>query len=1083
MYPPEVALGIRVALEAHRQGALSDEALDQVLRYYDAEGGTYPAPAIDVLVRLGGLEPSFAAAIFAKATGGDLQQGGGPRGDPTLPTLSPRLTVLERIGAGGMGAVFRAHDRVLGRDVAVKLVHPERLAGSEATRLLARFAREAKAMARVRHPAVVPLHDAGLDPQGRPYLVMEFVAGQSLARAITEGAATDWRSVAAWGRTLAEALQACHDVGLVHRDVKPANVLIDEHGRPHLTDFGVALDTASETRLTAERGALVGTLAYMAPEQFASGRADARSDVYALGATLYEALSGQAPFEGQALVLMRDVLEREPTSLRHLRPALPEDLETVVSTCLAKSPDERYTTAQALALDLARVLADEPVAARRPGRASRLWRFARRRRRGLLATAVALAVSSGLLAGYTAWRRSARRADQERAIEHALRAVDDLTAAVEALGRVAALAADPDLVERARAARRVVRGRQALAEAAEALTRFTAALERADALQASVRGLGERLDEAVPYAESPEKQERVATVRRVAEARRQAEVARVECERALVRALAEDEGAAVHSLRAELLVAQARRLEESEPDLATALFEQAQAADVRGDGRLRDVFAPARIALESAPAGEFAVMQFVFDTRAGHMRPGDPISGGTTPASLELPAGEYLLELKAVGYLSARLPLLARRGSSRTVAVRLISEASLGPARDLLSFVPGGIARWGDELAVSAEVADLLMRVDEVTLTEWSAFTLAAGERPELSPVGWGEEGASALELRLRARCSVFGVTRGEAVEYLAWLDQELARARVPYRARLPRLREYHRAARGELPWVFPWGRLFDASFCACSKSAKGGLVGNRDFPVDSSAFLVRQLAGSVAEFVEHQEGVEEVTFGGDVTVSASVMERVMKTSRSAPVGYQDPSTGFRYVLVPRDDPLPEPPRDMARVNALVSSARAAEQRGDLIAAYQLLTSAIDAAPLEAPLWNARALARHRLGDTWGAIWDCTRALDLQPAVAALWINRARARAEQFEFAEAVADLGRALDLYPALGSVWAERARCRAGLQDLDGAISDLQEALRREPTSELASSWRSLLDEAHELKAAAARAADADEQNQAPR
>ncbi|MBX3467964.1 MAG: serine/threonine protein kinase [Planctomycetes bacterium] len=399
-----VRQGVSLALEAHRRGLLDDRVLDAILQHYDAEGAVEPFPPAEVLERLGGL----TAAQVRELLGGPARTPSDVQGQ----RFGDRLTLLEPLGAGGMGMVYRAYDRVLKRAVAVKRLRTDHLDKAGAGRVLARFEREAMAMARVRHPACVQIFDAGLTPSGEPYLVMELVTGRSLREVIEDDRARSAlapRRVAQWGAALADALQACHDVGLIHRDVKPANILLDAAGAPRLTDFGVALDDQARTRLTADKG-MVGTLAYMSPEQAMGGAVDARSDVYALGATLYEVLTGSPPFDGPgAAHLLRQVLSEEPAPVRRRRPATPADLETIVHTCLAKSVADRYATAQALALDLRRFLADEPVLARAtsPGRrlARRVWRARRPLGAALLIGALA---GAGLLATRVRARPSTR---------------------------------------------------------------------------------------------------------------------------------------------------------------------------------------------------------------------------------------------------------------------------------------------------------------------------------------------------------------------------------------------------------------------------------------------------------------------------------------------------------------------------------------------------------------------------------------------------------------------------------------------------------------------------------------------------
>ncbi|MCW8137926.1 MAG: protein kinase [Planctomycetota bacterium] len=1058
MFPRAVAEGIHLALEAHRRGLLDEAALDLVLRYYDAEGARDPAPAEDVLVRLGGVDPASVGALLTEA---GLAPAAPARAD--LPFVSPRLTLTERLGAGAMGAVYRAHDRVLGRDVAVKVVHPERLAGSEATRLLARFAREAKAMARVRHPAVVPLHDAGLDPAGRPYLVMEYVAGESLARVLAPGVA-DWREVVAWGRTLAEALQACHDVGVIHCDVKPGNILIDDRRRPHLTDFGVALDAASQTRLTADRAGMVGTLAYMAPEQITGQGADGRADVYALGATLFEALTGAPPFDGPAVVLMRRALEGEAPPLRRLRPDLPEDLDTVVATCLARSPTERYATAQALALDLARVLADEPVVARRIGRVGRLQRLARRHRRAVALTATAGLVATLTASGLALYGRSLRHAAQAAEIDAALRGAD-LAPAEEALARIVAAPESADLMERARAARQEVQRRRYLGTARAALARYQSLLAEVDRHAADALDFDARIEPSTPFSTSPEKKARAAVRRALEVARRGAETARLDCERALAQAALDAPAPEVEALRAHLLLTEARHLEERDPSAAEALFALAETADRAGGGQVAANLRPAVLEVMTSPPAQVLVRRYRFDPECGFMRLTDPTHPlGATPFVAELPAGEYLVEVHAEGYLPGRVPILLRRGGRRRLDLSLVQGPPLGPMRHLVRWIPGGVAHWNLDFAASAVVPDRLLRTTEVSVGEWRSFMRANGDSIHLLPA-WDALARRSLSPG-NGRIPVSAVTRDTARAFLSWLNEEFARIRMDHEARLPTLPEYHRAVRGELRWTYPWGREFDESFCLCADSNRDptGLSWS-DFVADESPFGVLALAGSVGEMTNDDHPLHKQAFvltGGSFASSSAVLRTAVLHQTAAPFDFRSVTTGFRYVLVPRSAPLPDAPNDVPRSAALQQAALDEANRGDLARAYQLATAAIDAAPLEARAWNNRGGIRLLLEDTWGAWWDFTRVLDLAPTDVGARLNRAQALAGERAYTEALADLNKAIELDPKQTFGWGERGRLRLLLGDASGAVEDTTEALRLAPRDPLAARWRGTLEQA---------------------
>src|SRR5262249_47516659 len=242
-----------------------------------------------------------------------------------------------------------------------------------------RFRREAEATARIQHPGIVQVHEVG-EHHGLPFLVMELVPGGSLARRLREAALVP-AEAASLVQQLARALHAAHRRGIVHRDMKPGNVLIDADGRPRITDFGLARWVEESEALT-RTSAVVGTPSYMAPEQaHGSGQlVGPACDVYSLGAVLYECLTGRPPFKAATAVdTLLQVLHDEPAAPRQLNARVPADLETIALKCLQKEPARRYASAEELAEELGRFLAGEPIRARPVGAAERAWRWARRR--------------------------------------------------------------------------------------------------------------------------------------------------------------------------------------------------------------------------------------------------------------------------------------------------------------------------------------------------------------------------------------------------------------------------------------------------------------------------------------------------------------------------------------------------------------------------------------------------------------------------------------------------------------------------------------------------------------------------------
>jgi hypothetical protein len=392
-----------------------------------AQGAAAPAPCPPVAVSQapedepGTLPPRAVSQAESLREARTVPPAPGSAADatPGLPAV-PGYELLAELGRGGMGVVYQARQVSLNRLVALKMILAGGYAGEHE---LARFRTEAEAVARLQHPHIVQIHEVGEVASGGgdapvklPFFSLEYCPGGSLAGKLP-GTPLPPREAAPLAAALARAMAAAHQKGIIHRDLKPANVLLAEDGTPKITDFGLAkkLEEAGHTGT----GDVLGTPSYMAPEQ-AGGRArevGPQADVYALGAILYELLTGRPPFKAAtAMDTLLQVLSDEPVPVRRLQPKVPVDLETITLKCLQKEPAKRYGSAAALADDLRRFLAGEPIVARPVGMAERLVKWMRRRPALAALVAVSVLAALGLSAVWFGLQREhARRAADERA--------------------------------------------------------------------------------------------------------------------------------------------------------------------------------------------------------------------------------------------------------------------------------------------------------------------------------------------------------------------------------------------------------------------------------------------------------------------------------------------------------------------------------------------------------------------------------------------------------------------------------------------------------------------------------------------
>ncbi|MEM6454174.1 MAG: protein kinase, partial [Acidobacteriota bacterium] len=328
--------------------------------------------------------------------------------------ISERYATAVPLASGATSEVYRAYDKVLGRDVALKLLR-QRDAAS-----VARMSREAEVQARLRHPSICTIYDVGTYDDGRPYIAMELIEGRELGHPSVQ--TLDLRTKLGLIADMARGVQVAHAAGLVHRDIKPSNVMVETRPdgglRPVIVDFGLVQESRGAT--LSEGASWLGTPAFMAPEQVATGpktapRTDARTDVYGLGATLYTLLAGHPPYQGKSLEVVMALTRDDPPSLRRRMPTLPSDVATIVETCMARDPGKRYPSAAALADDLDRCRSGAPIRAQRVGRIERarvqLHRSPRLRR--VLAVSAALLIAAVAVLAWVQLRADAAAADHQ----------------------------------------------------------------------------------------------------------------------------------------------------------------------------------------------------------------------------------------------------------------------------------------------------------------------------------------------------------------------------------------------------------------------------------------------------------------------------------------------------------------------------------------------------------------------------------------------------------------------------------------------------------------------------------------------
>ncbi len=853
--------------------------------------------------------------------------------------------VIREIGRGGMSVVYLAEELRTGRKVALKLL-PLGDAGDERSR--ERFLREMRATAMLEHPNVIRVYTTG-EWGGQPYYVMEYIDGASVEQfmsfaagrqkesQLTEGqresienvneAPTrivqpedkeaaegeeeeeeeeagkekDRRKLRATGkryfqtvariiRDAAYGVDYAHRRGIVHRDIKPSNLLLTRSGEVRVADFGVALHEG-EIRLT-QPGGMVGTLQYMSPEQLLakSIRIDARTDVYSLGATLYELLTLRPPFEGRTREqLVTAISFDDPKDPRKRNPQIPRALATVALKAMEKDPKRRYPSARAMAEDLDRFLNGEPIWAAPPSLWERCVKLVKRHK--VISTAVAAGLLAAAVAGTLVWRSMERRR-AARVKEFVHRAED-----AERRGR-------PDLaLDCYRSALALDQGNILLAAAVDRIEADVRARQAAERLRERRRKAQELTNRARPLVErypklcekSDKLKEDIEQIRRDINRIRpirskgsleDLERQRIESEDAL-RAALRDEAytlslaeellhgalaldAEYPAARAELaklyyfalLTAERRGMEDEarrRRQLASLYDDGALAEPLKGDGVLM---------VDTEPQGA-RVMLFQYCEQGRVLDAQRVRALGATPLTIDpMPMGDYLLVIEKSGFRPVKCPVLLRRQGRVELRIPLYTDAQIG--RNLVYVPPGPCIVGGDPKAewplpkATVFVKGFFIGRTEVTCGEYLKFLnwLAkedAEEAARRAPrrgngrsrrIPWWKQriaGGYALPEELGPDYPVCGVSYEDALAYCRWLSQRTGR-----RFRLPTVVEWEKAARGADGRFFPWGNYYGLGFANLRPSWRRvrdeWLVACRSFEMDQSPFGVFDMVGNVGE-------------------------------------------------------------------------------------------------------------------------------------------------------------------------------------------------------------------------------------------
>ena len=1034
----------------------------------------YPAPFVGGLGSgvASGFGPPPSSSLVTPA--GRPASGSRPRG-AGLPEVGETLgpyRIERELARGGMGVVYVAAHAELKRQVALKVLMP----GSRDPQALARFHIEAEATARLDHPNVVRIFEVGAEGDCH-YFAMDLVEGGSLHGRIRSEGQLPAREAAEITHKLAKALAYCHTHAILHRDLKPANVLMRENGEPVVTDFGLAKDVQKDG-LTVT-GQIMGTPAYMPPEQAdgESDRIDRRTDVYSLGATLFEMLTGRPPFRGDSpLHIMRQVINDPPPRLRSLVKGLDPDLETICLKCLEKSPDQRYLSAGALARDLDAWLRDLPIRAQPPGVGAKLARWGRRNHKlvWLLGGVSAILLAGGLwtLVQVTEARvrgELAREAGLKQGLAQASAAlITDAQAAVEEKRRELGAAPLPPVeapaAERAAGLQRRVasalelstaaqrwrtiapespEAAQACFEADMALGEATLAAEqwvlaayafaRAGALGVNDRRARRALA-GVDEARTAEARGRAAEVERLLSELANSKLEREEVvfgivnhadagSARLVAARLQETVARMHEARRSLFLRGATPTEALELEAAlNALDRRPLGGEL--DERHRRVLGEVQRRVGARAAAMAESDARFHDVLAGHI--------DATLGRQELVVARAACE--ALGWLGARdaealaaldAYLAVEADPSRATAAGL-ALCRIG-GDQAKAKVLAARKRFGANSAFARSLSRALGELEgEVALSsETAEGFFQRGEA--LLATGKAREALGDLDaaLKLEPSNTTILYARGNAHDRLGDLDA----ARRDFN-RILELNPAHAPALG--------GR-------ARIRMGRGDLEGAlNDFgqALEADPNQIAHWVGraqTLQALRRDQDALRDaeraVALGPGEAISWHLRGVTRLHLRDLEGALNDLTRSIQL------DQAKEYPRTFAfRAQAYLGLRRPREALVDLEAALEL-------EPQEAQLWLFRAVAHGQLGDPRAALQDLNKALELDPQRADAWANRGAMRLAEGDLQGALADMSKAIELEPRAPQPYLNRAMVRIRLKDHEGALADVAACLERVP------------------------------------